>query len=278
MSEELLVDVAVPIYNGLHLARRCIDSLVRYSTGPFRIHLVDDGSDSHTARTLDEWASQHGPVSTLHNPRNLGFVRSCNRVLGTSDADLVVLVNSDTAVAPRWLDKFRRCFTSDPSIGVASPISNFAPHLRLTPLPGCDHLSMNALIERFSERRYPDVTTPEGFCYAISRRCLDTIGVFDPLFDRGYGEESDLALRANYHGLRTVCVDDTYVYHRGRGTFGQATRDELYHRNKVIFHDRWGARFREQHDAFKRADVLGYLRERLNRLRPDAYEYAFRER
>lgn len=257
------VDVIIPIYNSPHLLRFCIESLKR-TTEPenVRLILVLDGSDRTTSERTLHWINNR-PNTTFIAQKNQGFVGACNAGLRESKADLAVLLNSDTCVTPGWLEKFQQCFRSDPKIGIASPISNFAPHNVVQMQPGLSYLEMAELVERLSDSCYPDITTPEGFCFAISRECIRKIGILDPVFGRGYCEESDLSIRANYFGFRTVCVDNCYIFHKGRGSFGKESRDYLYNKNKIIFHDRWGDRFRRDHEEFKNRDPLAYLRERI---------------
>ena len=256
-----LSTIVVPIFNGLHVVRPCLDSVRRFTNlDRHPVTLVNDGSDEHTSETLRAWARESPGIRLMQNDRNLGFVRSCNRAVATVTTPYVILLNSDTCVTPRWADKMVACLESDPSIAVASPISNFAPHMRIEMVPGMDYVGMNALVEELTERSYPDITTPEGFCFGARMAHINELGFFDEVFDDGYGEESDLSMRANYFGLRTVCVDDTYIYHRGRGTFGRERRDALYNRNKVIFQDRWKARYPEQVAEFRARDPIGYLR------------------
>jgi GT2 family glycosyltransferase len=257
--------------------RPCFESVRRWTDlGRHQVTLVNDGSDGHTTSVLHEWARTVDGVGVHDNGRNLGFVRSCNGAFQRSSADVVILLNSDTMVTPRWIEKILAALESDERIGVASPIASFSPHLSIRPLPGCDPLQMNALVETFSERARPDVTTPEGFCFIVTRRCLDTIGHFDPSFDDGYGEESDYSMRANHMGFRTVCVDDTYIYHRGRATFGIERRNAAYERNKRIFHSRWGDAYRAAFGEFQERDPLGALRHRLAELRPPDLEGSLR--
>lgn len=273
----MMVDVVVPVYNSLHVVRPCIESVLHASTPPFRVLVVDDGSDSHTRRILAQYDERHREIEVIVQRRNLGFVHAANRGLALSTAPIVVLLNSDTVVPARWLERVRACFAADETIGVASPISNFAPHNRIPMLPGVDHFAMDRLIESLSQSAYPDVTTPEGFCFVVRRRAMPTLGPLDVAFDRGYGEESDFAMRANYHGWRTVCIDDLYVYHRGRGTFGEDVRNQLYEANKGIFHDRWAQRYRRDLDDFKRRAPLDALRARLEALLPEGAESAYKD-
>lgn len=268
--------IVIPVFNALHVVRPCVASVLRWTAlDDNRVLIVNDGSDTYTSEVLRSLAEVHLSVNVLENPRNLGFVRSCNRAFSVCDTEFVLLLNSDTCVTPRWLDKMVACMSGDRSIAAASPISNTAPHLSIPMLPGWDYLGMNEAIESISERRYPDVTTPEGYCLILRSSILDEIGTFDPVFDYGYGEESDLSMRANYFGYRTVCVDDTYIYHRGRATFGPERRKALYEQGRQIFNDRWGVLYEAQFSEHMKPDPLGDLRDALASL-AGTLESAFR--
>ena len=260
-------DVAIPIYNGLTHLRPCVESVLRYARQPYRLILVDDGSDKHTAAFLRDVAGEHPHVLLLRNRENVGFVRSCNRAMQASDAEYLILLNSDTIVTPRWLEKMVACAESDPAIAAASPISNFCPHMQIKMLPGYTFFQMAELVETLSDRTYPDVTTCEGFCLLLRRQALDKLGMFDEVYGPGYGEESDFCMRAVSRGWRTVCADDTYIYHKGRGTFGHGARRELYERNRQIFRRRWGELYARDFDEFRRRNPIGYLRNRIEQLR-----------
>ena len=267
MTEQPRVDIVIPVYNSLHLVRRCVESVARHTDFELdRLTIIDDGSDAHTAAFLDRFAAGHG-ARLLRNDRNIGFVRTCNRAWQAAEAPYVLLLNSDTLVTPGWLNKMVRAMESDPAIGIASPISNFAPHMQIDMVPGLDYLAMSEAVERLSPREYPDITTTEGFCYLIRATCLADIGYFDAVFDDGYGEESDQSMRANAAGWRTVCVDDTYIYHHGRGTFGDESRAALYERNKEIFFDRWKDDYARDYGDMNDRQPLGTLHRRLDELR-----------
>jgi len=255
-------DIVIPVYNGLTHLRPCVESVIAHTTPACRVLLLDDASDDHTFAYMEAVASEHQQVRLLRNPENLGFVKSCNRGIAETSAEYVVLLNSDTIVSPRWLDKMVRCADSDPMIAAASPLSNQCPHMWVKMLPGRTYFEMAELVEAASDRVYPDVTTCEGFCLLLRRRAVEELGRFDEIFSPGYGEESDWCMRAVSRGWRTVAVDDTYIYHRGRGTFGEQ-RSELQERNKWVFHGRWGELYKRDFEDFKRRNPIGYVRERI---------------
>ena len=271
------VDVIVPVHNQLHVVRPCLESVARWTDPELdRVTLVADACDAGTLDFLEEWASNWTSAVVVQTTHNYGFVRGCNLGLKRSRAAYCVLLNSDTCVTPRWADKLVMCMESDPTIGVVSPLTNFSPHMRINMLPGFDYLEMNALVEAAWDGDYPDVTTPEGFCFMISRRCLASVGYLDEAYDDGYGEESDFALRANYFGFRTVCATNTYIYHRGRASYGNERRESLYRSSRRIFHDRWREKYPLQVEEFRRRDPVSLVRRRLAEALEPNTESAFK--
>jgi GT2 family glycosyltransferase len=92
-------------------------------------------------------------------------------------------------------------------------------------------------LERAAVPTYPDLPTGVGFCLYIRRALIDAIGMFDPVFGLGYGEENDLCMRAAAAGYRNVLCEDAFVLHLGGSSFGD-NRADLAERNMRILLDR----------------------------------------
>ena len=258
--EQARFDVIVPIHNASHVVRLCLAALQRTAAPEkARVICVLDGCDAHTTALVADWVASRPNARIIQLEHNLGFVGACNAGLAETSAEFAVLVNSDTCATPGWTSLFEACFDSDPSIGIASPLSNFCPHNSVPMLPGLTYLQM---AEQAATRqpRYPDITTCEGFFFAIRGTTLAMIGGFDGLFGAGYCEESDLSMRANYFGWRTVLVDNCYIFHFGRETYGAETRQMQYEKNKKIFFDRWGARYAADFARMQATDAIGGIR------------------
>jgi hypothetical protein len=164
----------------------------------------------------------------LENERNVGFVGTANRGLALHADRDVVLLNSDTCVFDGWLDRLVVALHRSADIATASPISNAATILSYPiflrdnhRIPGIDFSHIDRLCARLAPLPI-DLPTALGFCMAIKRSCLGTIGPFDrENFGRGYGEENDFSLRAIAQGWRTVAAPDVFVWHRGGASFGK---------------------------------------------------------
>lgn len=259
-SVGVMCDLVVPVHNGLTYVKDCLESILSHTEqGTYRLHVIDDCSDSATANYLRELAGQYQHVHLHRNNANLGFVRSCNLGMQMGTAPYVVLINSDVIVPPGWLSRMVRCAESDPRIASVNPFTNHASNINIPLAPGANFYAMDEVLKQHSPRTYPDVVTGVGFCMLLRRAALEQVGLFDEVFGHGYCEESDLCMRLTTNGWRTVIADDVYVYHKGRASFSD--RGERYRRNRAIFDERWKAEYLRQFKAFQEADPLGPARQ-----------------
>jgi GT2 family glycosyltransferase/glycosyltransferase involved in cell wall biosynthesis len=250
--------IILPVFNGLSLVVDCIESVRRWTDlDRHRLLIVDDASDATTADFLDAVTAECPQICLLRTEANQGFLAACNRGLATVETATALLLNSDVVVSPGWLDALLACMDSDERIAAVNPLTNRAEQIALAMPPGANFLGINeALQHRPGEAL--DVVTPVGFCLLLRKRALDEVGAFDPVFGRGYCEESDLCMRLLEAGWRTVVADNAYVYHRGGGTF--VDRDRRYRKNRRIFDERWKAEYRRRYRAFQKDDPLGAIR------------------
>jgi GT2 family glycosyltransferase/glycosyltransferase involved in cell wall biosynthesis len=232
-----------------------MESILENTQAPsYRLIIIDDHSDSFTRQYLENAIGIHPQITLHRNAENLGFVKSCNLGIALGNAPFVALVNSDIVVTPGWLERLVACAESDPRIAAVNPFTNHAAQINLPLAPGANFLAMDDYLRRHTPTPVADVVTGVGFCLLLRRSALEQVGVFDEIYGRGYGEESDLCMRLTTQGYRTVVAGNVYVYHHGRGTF--TDREQRYRRNRAIFDARWGQEYRRQFRAFRRADPL----------------------
>jgi GT2 family glycosyltransferase len=226
--------VVVPVYNGDAVVLDCLRALRRAATGPMQVLVVDDGSRALTSEALRTEVAAD-PRFILHRRDiNRGYTKSINEAVLLTRADWVVILNSDTLVPQGWLDRLHAAIRARPGAGMAGPLSNAAtwqsvPEVKRPEggwstnddiLP--EELErMQALLAEASERAYPEFPVLNGFCTLIARAVFDEIGLYDEdAFPMGYGEETDLCLRARRAGFRLVVADDCFVYHHKSVSFG----------------------------------------------------------
>jgi len=256
------VDVIIPVYGAAKDLRACLESVARETR--HRVTLIVDGpQDASVESVLADF-----PLRILRNTQRLGFVGSVNRGMRETTSD-VVLLNSDTIVTPRWIEKLIEAAYSSGDVGTVTPLSN---HATLCSVPrafeenllpsGFDAASFAAVVEKFSQRSYPRIPTGVGVCLYIRRALLDDIGVFDENhFGLGYGEENDFSMRALARGWVHVADDATFIYHAGHRSFGKS-RATLERRGAATLR-RLHPRYLPTIAAFMKTNPLADIRARI---------------
>lgn len=226
--------VVIPVYNAFSDALACLQSVRDHTALEIRLLVIDDGStEGHFADIVPQAVRESPGVELLRNERNLGLVKTCNMAIRRTAPDDVVLLNSDTLVTPRWLEKLRQAAYHRAEVATVTPLSNRATICSVpdpfgdNDLPPSLRLAEYAeLIERASVRSYPELPTCVGFCVYLKREALQRIGLFDEdTFAEGYGEENDLSCRAQAVGLVNILDDATLVYHKGGRSFQRRGRE-----------------------------------------------------
>jgi GT2 family glycosyltransferase len=242
------VDVVIPVYRDLAATLACIASVVATVRAPSRIWVVNDASPEPALVAALEGLGKSGTIRLIASGEgrcNLGFPAAANAGLRAARGRHVVLLNSDTLVAPGWLERLRAAACSAADIGTATPISNEASILSYPgeagqnaapDLPATRRLARLAALA--NRGRLVDIPTANGFCMFIRRDCVEQTGLFDArLFAQGYGEENDFCERARALGWRHVAVPEVYVAHLGGVSFG-AAREHLLRRNLRLLEER----------------------------------------
>jgi GT2 family glycosyltransferase len=266
----LPVDVVVAVYGGAAHTRACLDSVLASLRSPNRLVVVDDASpEPELAAALEALAGQRR-IALIRNTRNLGFAASANAGMCFAAGRDVVLLNSDTLVAPGWLEELRAVAYSASDIGTVTPLSNDATILSY-PNPSGDNdlpdlaatARTDALARRVNGGSAIDIPVGVGFCMYIRRACVDAVGLLRAdLFAQGYGEENDFCLRARHLGWRHVAAPGAFVAHIGGHSFGTAAR-HLQARNEALL-ERLHPGYDKLIRAHIKADPLAPARRRLD--------------
>jgi GT2 family glycosyltransferase/glycosyltransferase involved in cell wall biosynthesis len=227
-TQDAQCDIIIPIYNAYDCLEECIDSVINNTDlVNNNLILIDDAStDERVWDLLKTYKKKYPEFKVIQNEKNLGFVGTTNKVMKLLKND-VLLLNSDTIVTPRWLEKIKECAYSQEMVATGTPLSNNAtlssvPNIfEENELPnGISLEEMNDIVEKCSYNDYPEIPTAHGFCMYIKRSVLEEVGYFDEKsFGKGYGEENDFCFRCFDYGYRHLLCDNTYIYHKESQSF-----------------------------------------------------------
>lgn len=223
------IDIIIPIYNAYQYTVDCIESVIRNTDleNNTLILINDKSTDERIKEFLDGLVGTcKGNVQVMHNEVNLGFIGTVNKGMSLSEND-VILLNSDTEVTPRWLEKMTEAAQINKNVGTVTSLTNNGTICSVPNFCEDNEIPNNftvdeyaEVIERTSLKLYPSIPTAVGFCMYIKREVIDKVGLFDAeTFGKGYGEENDFCCRAIEHGYYHILADDTFVYHKGSTSF-----------------------------------------------------------
>ncbi|MBL7110266.1 MAG: glycosyltransferase family 2 protein [Candidatus Marinimicrobia bacterium] len=227
MPSELSVTVIVLNWNGSELLKDCLNSLEKVEYDHFNILVVDNGS---TDDSVEYVTSTFLNVDILELDNNLGFAAGNNAgfkyTLLKNNPDIVVFLNNDTIVDPKFLDELINKF-ENPSIGMSTAKIFYADEPNRIWFNGAD---VNLAIGRISHRNireldsantitYETTDYATGCCLAIKSDLFSEMDGFDEKFPM-YAEDVDLSIRVNQSGREIAMASKAHIWHKVSSSMG----------------------------------------------------------
>lgn len=254
LPNNVVIDIIVPVYNALEFTKKCIEGVMKNTDVDYRLIIIDDCSPDTAVEEYFQILREIKPsghlkeLLALKNEKNLGFLGTVNRAFSIAH-NHIVLLNTDTEVPPKWLSRLIWPLFSTDKIATVTPFSNsaeicsFPKFVQNNDLPkGLDITTVDSLFQCYGEHAYVEIPTGVGFAMAINYHCLQEIGGFDVVFDKGYCEENDFCRRAVNKGWINVHIRDLFIYHKHGASFAtrkDASKAQRLAKNLAILNRRY---------------------------------------
>lgn len=241
------VSIIIPVYGQLPFVLGCLDSLSRQvSRFSVEILIADDASPeaAETARLKAiPW------IRYCRNAANAGFLDNCNEAATTARGRFLVFLNSDTRVAPGWLDELIGSFALFSKAGlVGSSLFHGNGNLQ----------EAGAILWRDGSAwnyGYGDEPNHPKYCFArkvdyasgaaiaIPAEVWRLMGGFDTSYRPAYYEDTDLAMRLRKAGYEVWVQPLARVVHYEGKTHGRDLNKGVKRHQAINmrqFVKRWG--------------------------------------
>jgi len=193
------VSIIIPTYNHFDdCLNPCLQSILNFTDlSDIEIIIVANGCTDDT-KLLVDWPVVMGWVRVLWFrvlwfDEQLGFPKAVNAGIRVARGERIVILNNDAKLLDKsWLPK------------LLAPIEQGLAELTGPQLIPYERYNAQALF---------------FFCVAIKREVFEKIGLLDPAFGIGRGEDIDFCIRAAKAGYRMVQVGDTVDKLKQHGTF-----------------------------------------------------------
>lgn len=245
------VDVVVPVHNSVHWLSWCLEELFKFESSKLRnVYVVNDRSERSQSQKIKEIVSRHTNVTLIENKDDEGgFGYACNLGAAHCKSEIILFLNTDCLLTEGVLDRLCSVFDFDKNVALACPVSNNSPDLTYPMFPGRSYRDMALLIANATSHAETDyiveACTVVGNCLMVRHDFFEKVGGFSTEWGIGYGEETDLHMKALSLGLKGIVHVGCYVYHFGGGTFNYETEiEEHKNQNHKLFMRKWSKEYK----------------------------------
>jgi len=221
--KDFLVSIVILNYNGKKFLNKNLTSVFQSDYPNFEVILVDNGSSDQSVNFVKSHFRQTANFKIIVNSKNLGASEGRNIGIKNARGEIIVFLDNDTIVHPKWLTTIVHELKKDPSLGAVQCKILRAENPKLIDSTGgfLDYFAF-ATQRGLMEKDIGQYNTQTeifyaGGAFAFKRTVLNEIGLFDPDYFIWY-EETDLCWRTWLAGYRIVYLPNSIVYHYGSGT------------------------------------------------------------
>ncbi len=204
--------VLIPTYNGEKYLAASLDSVLAQSRQPDEILVCNDASTDSTQKILEEYSRKFpGLIRYITNEKNLGLAANRQRLLESTQCDLVKFLDDDDLLHPRFLEWVTPLVESGEYDLAAASVLNFHND-DISQIDG----DFPVRLRGWKEPAWAHHFAVAGHVInkVHNRKFLLDAGGFTDL--TGPGEDFALDLRLALHGARLGVVAAHLVYHRAR--------------------------------------------------------------
>ncbi len=224
---ENIVSIIIPCFNELKFTKMCINSILKYTSYPFELIVIDNGSSDGTGKYFKTLKNRLavGARSSIRafkpiiSKRNLGVSGALNRGIYISEGKYVCYLNNDVIVTINWLEGLVSCAESDKKTGIVGCASNnvindYGLFPAIAGFRNIKEIQKAAVMLSLSRKgQYDEALYIHGMCMLIKRSVVDKIGLFDERFYPCSGEDLEYSFRAKKAGYKLVNAMNVFIFH-----------------------------------------------------------------
>lgn len=229
MKKQSKIDIIIPSFNGKHLLKKHLPSVIENTKDLGEIIVIDNGSEDGTV----EWLSEnYSKVKIIRNSKNLGFTKPVIQGIKLSKSKYFILLNNDVEPYQGYLDTPLKYLEDEKIFSVTFTEKNSTwPNISL------DQGKLNFTEgKNTSEAHYS--TWASGGSAIFNREIYDKIGGFNPIYAPFYWEDVDLGYRAWKMGYKIIWDNHSLVDHQHESTAKKLDKNYINtvkQRNELLF-------------------------------------------
>lgn len=219
-NREMKISIVIVNYNGVHLLKKNLKSVVNTQYPHFDVVVVDNASVDDSVQYLKK---EFPTVKVVESKENLGFGRGNNLgVAAYPNYDAYLFLNNDVSVPKDFLDNMVKVLERDPKIGAVGPkilYSKKRDGKYIVNSAGIEVDKHFLSYDRYDKQEdsqmfnvIEQIDAIMGGAFLVKREVFEKSEGFDPSMFLYY-EDIDLSLRIRDLGYKIYYVGTSHVYH-----------------------------------------------------------------
>ncbi len=247
MSDQPLITIVIPHFNGLKILDDCLRSVFSNNFNGFEVLVIDNGSTDGSQTMVKR---KYPQVRLIQNSENKGYAGACNQGIEMAKTRYVLLLNNDTVMPTNFLQEMLNAMENNRHAAMAQPKILSIQDKQFFDYSGGAGGEMDVLGYPFARGRIFDTVEKDkgqynkmtgkvfwtsGCALMLRKKVTEEIGLLDEDFF-AHQEEIDLNWRAQLAGYQNLVVTSTFIYHYSGYTLRKDNQRKMYlnHRNNLI--------------------------------------------
>ena len=231
-------------YNAMQWVDRCLTSL-RESSLPITPIIIDNGS---TDETINYIRTHYPEAQLTANAENHGFGHANNQgieIAYKQGATHFFLLNQDAwvhedtmALLTDIIDRYQYAIVSPIHLNGKGDKLDFGCHMLIAQSKLSMQFFSDLILGKDFVKDCYDIETMSAAAWLISRKTIEEIGGFDPVFFQ-YGEDENYIRRVRFHHGRIAIVPNAFIHHdrKQHGNMKMFNKQQILNDMRTTFMD-----------------------------------------
>lgn len=219
------VSIVMAVWNQLPYTKLAVESIMKNTTTPFELVIVDNGSRPDV-RTYFDSLRDRLDISYIRNEENLGPIRAINQGIASARGLYVTVIHNDVVIMEKgWLEKIVSFMEKDPRIGIAALAGR--KEIYRTGCVNEESLKHNLQNEDLNvpmEEEISEVAVVDGLCFVMRRQLIECVKGLDETYGYMHCYDLDISLQSIEAGFKNVVVR-VEAMHIANGGITRKTRE-----------------------------------------------------
>ncbi len=219
MTDKNIVSIIVPCFNAVKYTKKCVESVLKNSSYPYELILINNGSSDSTSQYLKKLRPKFEflkKVSIIDFKKNLGVAKALNTGILKSSGRYVCYINNDVIVTKYWLEGLVYALNENKKNAVAGTMFNPFENKTFVKKAEKNQKIIDIEAARIRLENFNKVKkakTVHGLCMCIKKSIFKKTGLFNENFYPCFGEDIEFCERVKKAGFRLADACGVYIFH-----------------------------------------------------------------